>query len=159
MFAKRGFPYGIVFLCVIALGIGFLSGYAGSLMFRNEPVASESAPTPDPAQALASQEPQATGAPIHTLDHSDLPAAAGAEDIPEPTPVITAQPKTVGYLVKEYGGKVAVYQVTDDGESTLSSLTDVEVESLPEADREKLKEGIGVKSEEEMLQLLEDYMS
>ena len=157
MFSKRGFPFGIVLLCIIALGLGFLSGYAGSLMFRNTQVASEPAPTPQPLHPETTPQAAPTQVPALEPSPGELPANAGAE-VTE-APASTAPAKLVGYLIREYTGKIAVYRVMDDGESELSSLLDVEVGTLPKADQEKLKEGIGVKSEEEMLQLLEDYMS
>lgn len=157
MFSKRGFPFGIVFLCIIALGLGFLSGYAGSLIFHNTQVASEPASTPEPILSQATLEPVPTPQPTLIPTPEELPANAGAEVTDPPEPAKT--PRLAGYLIQEYTGKIAVYRVMDDGESELSSLLDVDVESLPKADRENLKKGIGVGSEEEMLQLLEDYMS
>lgn len=63
------------------------------------------------------------------------------------------------YLLKEYLGSIAVYKLYSGGGQQLIDIVDVGVSRLPQKDREMLAGGIGVKSKEEMLQLLEDYTS
>lgn len=55
--------------------------------------------------------------------------------------------------IRESGGKIAVY--TADG--YLVRLFDVRVDTLPEADRAALREGISVSSWKELLSVIQDY--
>ena len=57
------------------------------------------------------------------------------------------------FCIRESGGKIAVY--TADG--YLVRLFDVPVDTLPEADRKALQEGISVSSWKELLALIQDY--
>ena len=74
-----------------------------------------------------------------------------------PTPGLGEE--NVYYMLKEYFGKIAIYKVYPSGESSLMSIVDIDINALPEKDKEHLGKGIGVTTEEEMLQLIEDYMS
>ncbi len=60
------------------------------------------------------------------------------------------------YLAKAQGTQVAIY-VT--GSDTPAFLTDIDVRTLPQADREALAQGIALASEEALAHLLEDYGS
>lgn len=60
------------------------------------------------------------------------------------------------YIVSEYKGKVAVYKY--DSKTPLE-IYDTYTDSLPESDRIYLKQGIEVKSEEELEDLIEDLTS
>ena len=60
------------------------------------------------------------------------------------------------YLVKEYLGGIGVYLKSDE-EYVLSKILNTQVLSLPDADREALKEGIYISDEEKLIMLLEDY--
>ena len=59
------------------------------------------------------------------------------------------------YTLKEYSGSLAVF--TTDG-SIIESINDSNIASLPPDDREKLKKGITVFSEEELISLIEDFL-
>ena len=67
-----------------------------------------------------------------------------------------AQPTKYLYMVSEYKGKVAVYKY---GSKTPLEIYDTYTDSLPESDREYLKQGIEVKSEDELEDLIEDLTS
>ncbi len=60
------------------------------------------------------------------------------------------------YTVKEYDGKVAVYKNNDTVPST---VFDAYTSLLPEQDRELLKQGIRVKTDEELQKVIEDFTS
>ena len=61
------------------------------------------------------------------------------------------------YIMREKDGYVGVF-TEGDAENPIF-MTDIVVLSLPEADREMLKEGIMVKGEEELRGILEDFGS
>ena len=60
------------------------------------------------------------------------------------------------YLVKEYEGKIAVFE---ENAASPFRVTSVALRDLPENDKILLKEGIKVTSLEELNDLLEDYCS
>lgn len=62
-----------------------------------------------------------------------------------------------GYTLREYGGNVAVFS----GENEIEPLkiTDIDLASLRQADRDKLLRGIPISGEAELLELLEDLSS
>lgn len=62
-----------------------------------------------------------------------------------------------GFLLREYGGNVAVYRKGD--ESAPISVTDIELGSLRQADREKIAGGLTASGERELQELLEDLGS
>lgn len=60
------------------------------------------------------------------------------------------------YIVKEFFGKIAVFKGSDE---TPVEITDTAVSSLPDYDKQQLKEGVYAYSEKELKRLLEDYCS
>lgn len=74
-------------------------------------------------------------------------AGAGAEtgDLSE---------SSVIYVMREENGRVVVY-----ANDTVYLRTDTQVSSLPKSDRQKLRDGIAVFSEEELKKLVEDICS
>ena len=70
----------------------------------------------------------------------------------------SATPETDGdqsttYILREVGSVIGVY--TDDG--YLIRLTEVQVDYLPEQDRQRLRDGIHAESWKDILSLLQDY--
>ncbi|NLY43191.1 MAG: hypothetical protein GX066_04325 [Clostridiaceae bacterium] len=64
------------------------------------------------------------------------------------------------YYVKEYNGKVALfYQKPVNGQDFIRYIDEINLYLLRQDDREKIKEGIPVNSDEELAQLLEDFNS
>ena len=59
------------------------------------------------------------------------------------------------YIVRETDGFIGIYE---NQSQTPYQILDIVVAELPEKDREMLKEGIVVKSNEELSLLIEDYM-
>jgi len=63
-----------------------------------------------------------------------------------------------GFILRELDGCVAVYEPGAPAEGPLI-VTEIELRSLPEADREALRDGLTVPDREALLQLLEDLNS
>ena len=86
---------------------------------------------------------------------------ASAEDVlPENTEtenIITDFEET--YILKEHEGRLVLFIRYVNGDEQYHTEYDVSVATLPQADREKLKEGIEVSSYKEALGIAEDYIS
>ncbi|MFW6007421.1 MAG: BofC C-terminal domain-containing protein [Halanaerobiales bacterium] len=54
--------------------------------------------------------------------------------------------------------KIAIYKKTGD-EEQLQEITDIKLEDIPERERKALQDGIAVKSDEELLRILEGFVS
>ena len=65
----------------------------------------------------------------------------------------SSEEKALRYTVREYEGHIGVFR--EDG--TLKSEINTLVALLPEADQEKLRKGIVVNTEEELILLMESY--
>lgn len=61
------------------------------------------------------------------------------------------------YVIKEKEGKIAIYNVSEDGKETFKSDTEILTKYLPEEDLELLKKGIKASSEAQLNQILSDY--
>lgn len=61
------------------------------------------------------------------------------------------------YIVKENDGKIAVYKITTEGENIKMKDTDIEIEYLPEIDKEELKTGVKIDGDEELNSYLENF--
>lgn len=59
------------------------------------------------------------------------------------------------YIVKEYDGKVSVFRFGEN--LPFEILEEIVYYSLPEYDREQLKKGISVYTDEELQRLIEDF--
>lgn len=59
------------------------------------------------------------------------------------------------YYVREYQGKIAVFK---DNEKKPDAVYDVYVSNLPEKDKNLLQNGLRAESEEELQQIIEDYL-
>lgn len=76
-------------------------------------------------------------------------------DAPEPVPVSApAAEPAAKYAARTLDGRVAIYR---SGARFPMEVTDIEVDSLPLADREALAAGIDLADEEAIAHLLEDY--
>lgn len=64
--------------------------------------------------------------------------------------------KNTLYELKEYEGNIAIFK---SNEKSPYKITSILIKELPEKDREILKKGIKVSSENELNTLLEDYCS
>ncbi len=67
-----------------------------------------------------------------------------------------SQISTVGYVVKESEGRVAVFI---QGEEQPLMITETYLNTLPKTDAEKLKKGVFATDKKQLRKLLEDYCS
>lgn len=70
--------------------------------------------------------------------------------------IVTETEKSDLYLLKSVDGKIAVEEISS---GKIIKKTDTLVSILPEKDKDMLKKGIRVKSERELVTLLEDFCS
>ena len=64
------------------------------------------------------------------------------------------------YIIGEENGKIAIFKVGEAGEKILDKVfVEYPIQILREVDQERLKEGIVVDSEDELSDILEDYIS
>ena len=61
------------------------------------------------------------------------------------------------YILRDNNGYVAIYMVDDLGQEILKETTEILTTYLPQADLEKLREGIVAVGEEELNAKIEDY--
>ena len=97
--------------------------------------------------------------PIKQTDN--LPSDSGAENnqnvLKNDDLNFEDKSKISGYIIKDYEGKIAVFDIND--EEKPSKITPISVKDLPEADKNLLKEGIFAENEEVLNSILEDYCS
>ncbi len=80
--------------------------------------------------------------------------AEGAEKLNEAVAgLAVTQPAEEIFILREYDGIIGVF----DASGVLTDIIDVQVNSLPEADREMLETGIYAFSKSELNSLIEDY--
>ncbi|MDR7856439.1 BofC C-terminal domain-containing protein [Tissierella sp.] len=64
------------------------------------------------------------------------------------------------YIVGEYNGIIAIFSINENGERVLDKVfEDYPISLLMEIDQQKIKEGIVVDSEEELSEILENFIS
>ena len=64
------------------------------------------------------------------------------------------------YIIGEHNGNIAIFNIDSDGEKLLfKSFTDYPISILIDIDQDKLREGIRVDSEEELSEILENFIS
>ena len=80
-----------------------------------------------------------------------------ADPAPQPVQIAASQPENARYYLRESGGFVAVF-AGDNGITPLD-VTDIEVTTLTEVDRELMRVGIPAENKTELLCLLEDLGS
>ena len=80
-----------------------------------------------------------------------LPALASAQTEQSSIPIPEEK-----YLMKSYGGKLAVFRFHEDHPLL---IFDVYVSTLPEYDQRLLQEGIPAEGDEQLTRLIEDYIS
>lgn len=61
------------------------------------------------------------------------------------------------YVIKEKEGKIAIYNVNENGKETFKTDTEILTKYLPDEDVELLKKGIKASSEAQLNQILSDY--
>lgn len=101
---------------------------------------------PHPQEEKTEEEPAYTALSVQN-DVTESDKADDAVTVPS------------GYIVADYNGAVAVYNVYSDGLKIMTRLTKIRTDTLPESDRENLKSGIDAPNEEYVIRLLEDFSS
>lgn len=66
------------------------------------------------------------------------------------------EPENITYLVKNYNGKIAVFE---KGQTKPFKITSVNIDDLPDVDKKLLERGIETDSQKKLLSILEDYCS
>ena len=95
--------------------------------------------------------PQSQPAPAREPEPKAAPPSLPAENI---QPVEQA---VYRYVARDYNGKIAIYPSAQALQPQY--VTDFDTSALPQRDRELLQQGIGLRDEEELQMLLEDYGS
>lgn len=125
-------------LLAVAVGIAFVSSMTGYLFGVN-------ADNREPSKNIVSvPETKKTQAQEKSVEVSENINKAVSE-----------VPKK--YVLKEYNGGVSLLLVNSNGEETVYKNYDININTLPSVDREKLREGIVAESLSEALQMVEDY--
>ena len=83
----------------------------------------------------------------------EVPSPAAEGDSLGDSPSASEDP---GYLLGEYNGRVSVLT---PGTLEPEMIFDIFVKTLPDADQELLRQGIHVRTYEELTRLIEDYIS
>ena len=81
------------------------------------------------------------------------------EDIAITTPDTTEPVEENFFLVKEIDGVIEVYYYDGEGEPTFVKSTDIAFSLLSEVDQTMFSEGVLIKTEEELHELLQDFGS
>ena len=150
--SSRRFRNMLIGLCFIILMVGFIAGYftTAAILGRNSPRIQLAENT--------SYENENYNVPIQ-----EQGVINNIEETEKLTSEIEASPlpskKSQKYLVKNHMGNLAVYKISENNEVSLSYVLEFSLELLPQVDREKLNKGIQVNSEEELLELIEDFIS
>ena len=85
-------------------------------------------------------------------------AAAETEgDVPEEPPQASEAQPAEKFLLKLNNGKVCVYRY--DNQNELIIATEIEENTLPEADRQTLRQGVVANDNKELTMFLEDFGS
>ena len=67
----------------------------------------------------------------------------------------TESQETEHYIIKEQNGSLAIF--SEDG-TLINSITEANLNTLPDEEKEKLKKGIDAFSQEELVSLIEDFL-
>ena len=103
-------------------------------------------------------------APAVPAEPSPAPQQPAAEPtVPEPLPAETPvdpppqEPEPQGgYRLQSYNGRLAIFR---EGSDTPEMIFDVYTRLLPQADRDRLEQGITAPDYETLTRLIEDYIS
>lgn len=102
--------------------------------------------------AFAGHSGTAVAAPANQPPSSaESPIASEIAPPPAPESAVAQ-----GYYIKEYKGRVSVLR---SGSEVPEMIFDISTKMLPELDRQQLSQGIYVETYEELVRLVEDYIS
>ncbi len=135
----------LLILLAVVLSIGVISVFYQNFLATEEP------PPSDPLEEVLPKIPNISKNSSEKILPSDAIFHTIDDEITQNIP----ENKT--FLIKEINGRVIVYG--NGGEEFLYSVDEIDLFALPQSDREALKEGIFLPSEEALAKLLEDYSS
>ena len=102
-------------------------------------------------------------APAVPQEPPPAPQQTAEPTVPEPLPAETpvdTQPQEPepqsGYRLQSYNGRLAIFR---EGSDTPEMIFDVYTRLLPQADRDRLEQGITAPDYETLTRLIEDYIS
>lgn len=150
-FYQRKSFYGIVLVALLAFG--FWINYEPNPIDKNsdegqQPIVSTGEEIP-----LSGNE-QNQGNKTFPDSSLDSPLSQGENNLED-----SNIPKGPGYLIKEDGGFIKIYSIDEFGNHQLVQTTDISFSLLSEGDQELFRTGIVKKTQEELLELLQDFES
>lgn len=121
-----------VLLTIVTVSLGLFAGAALAVLGHMQTEAVES------PQVVSQSLPESTSQSVAGIEAQNLPQE---ED---------------GYYIKEYKGRISVMK----GDNEVPEMVfDISTKMLPDVDKQVLQEGIYVASYEELVKVLEDYIS
>ncbi len=130
---------GSVKLAVVAVGVAFISSVTGYLFGVN----ADSGPTERNMSVPLTEEVQPVNESAEATEESEA---------------VTKSEITKKYVLKENNGSLSLFLVNSDGTEKVYKTYDININTLPGIDQEKLREGIEAASLSEALMMVEDYM-
>lgn len=61
------------------------------------------------------------------------------------------------YILSEYDGYIAIFYEKEINGTNLKDITSIHINSFPKEEQEKIKKGIKIKGDEELIKILQDY--
>lgn len=61
------------------------------------------------------------------------------------------------FVLKNYGGKIAIYKMNEQGKEELYEETEISTEYLPEADKKLINDGLKVEGREKLNEIIESF--
>ena len=126
-------------MVAVAMVVAFVSSVTGYLFGAR----ADNKPEPELVDIAKVSEAQSAGESVETSEKSIS---------------VTRKEVPTKYILKEDGEGIALFIAGADGKENVYKTYDVNIGSLPEIDREKLKEGIESESLSEALLMVEDYL-
>jgi hypothetical protein len=90
-----------------------------------------------------------------TSSASSQPSVSTNSSVSSPS-AVTVQSPVTGYTAKSYNGKIGIFSSDN---STPDQVLDVNIDTLPQSEKERLDAGIHVDTHDGLLTLIENYTS
>ena len=151
-YRKKRSKWWLTFIFVFSVALGVGVGYIGAKLIT----------LPDKIEATDENDKQISEN-FSSFEPSDAETSESSKTVTVlSTPFednLPAMPPKEGFLVKTTDGKVCVFKIYADGTTAYSQTLPVDLNDLPEADQNKLSEGIYLQTRTELAELTEDYSS
>ena len=106
-----------------------------------------------------------SGVPILRRNHELLPAgnivepaSSEVQAVVHVEPIVIDEPSASHYIVRENDGRIGIFR-SENGETHFMYNINTPITLLPEADRELLRHGVVLYTEEELTRFIEDFSS